>query len=58
MRWRLVRPLRLHPPDRGIDDFLRARPNETHEWPTADVGLVTDIDTPGDYQRFGGVTPD
>ncbi len=35
----------------GLKGLLRQAPERIREWPAEDVGAVTDIDTPEDYQR-------
>jgi molybdenum cofactor cytidylyltransferase len=50
--WRHVGGIRAHPPGLGLNTFLRCRLAETREVPVDCPGVLTDIDTPEDYERF------
>lgn len=49
-RWRLAAEVASIPPDRGLDALVAA--HEPREVAIADRGIVTDLDTPEDYQRL------
>jgi CTP:molybdopterin cytidylyltransferase MocA len=52
IRWRQVAGIRALPAGAGINVYLRERAAETLEVPTADAGVLADLDTPDDYERL------
>jgi molybdenum cofactor cytidylyltransferase len=52
LAWRHVAGIRALPADAGINAYLREHADETLEVPISDPGILTDLDTPDDYERL------
>jgi len=52
IRWRHAAGIRALPAGVGINVYLREKAAETLEVPVADAGVLTDLDTPEDYERL------
>ncbi len=52
--WRHVSGIRAHPGGKGIDDYLRSRPEQILEVPAPSAAVLWDLDTPEDYERLRG----
>jgi len=50
--WRHVPGIRALPVGQGIDSYLRTPAAGTLEIPVDDKGVLTDLDTPADYERL------
>jgi molybdenum cofactor cytidylyltransferase len=60
--WRHVEGIRALPPGVGLNVYLRHHAPQTAEVPVASAEVLTDLDTPDDYEplrrRFGDPTPE
>jgi molybdenum cofactor cytidylyltransferase len=52
IRWSHVAGLRAHPPGQGLDAYLRQHLDQTLEVPVETEAVLTDLDTPEDYERL------
>jgi len=52
LRWSLADAVRVLPTGSGINRLLRDPAVRTLEVPVADAGVLTDLDTPDDYERL------
>jgi molybdenum cofactor cytidylyltransferase len=50
--WRHVEGIRAYPAGLGLNTYLRCRLRETREVPVSSAGILADLDTPEDYERF------
>lgn len=50
--WRHVAGIRALSPGTGIDAYLREHTGEAQEVPVPSAGVVTDMDTPGEYETL------
>lgn len=50
--WRYAEQVGEIPRDRGIDWLLESYAEDIHEEPVASSGILTDLDTPGDYESL------
>jgi molybdenum cofactor cytidylyltransferase len=55
--WKHVAGIRAMAPSRGIDAFLGEHAVEMLELPVTSAGIICDLDTPGEYERLGGLIP-
>ena len=51
-RWKLADEVAALPADRGLNTLLEIHSEEVAELPVDHPGVVTDLDTPGDYERL------
>jgi molybdenum cofactor cytidylyltransferase len=59
LRWRAVAGIRMLPPDRGINTYVRDTSVRTWVLPVEDQGALIDLDTPADYARLAApISPD
>jgi molybdenum cofactor cytidylyltransferase len=49
LNWRYAELVGEIPPDRGINWLLASNPGDIHEEPVESSGILTDLDTPADY---------
>jgi molybdenum cofactor cytidylyltransferase len=49
---RFLRELKELPVDRGLDALIRARLADQRLVPLTDAGILADLDTPSDYERY------
>jgi molybdenum cofactor cytidylyltransferase len=54
LAWRIVAALHAHPLGEGLNAFIRSQPCRTDEVAVNDAEILTDLDTPADYQRLCG----
>ena len=54
IEWRHVAGIRVMPPGEGLNAYLRAHAEETLELPVMSAGVLSDLDTPEDYERLRG----
>lgn len=52
LSWRYAGLVGEIPPDRGINWLLHNHRGDVHEEPVENAGILTDLDTPTDYQRL------
>lgn len=52
LTWAHVPRIRQHPAGQGLNTYVRQRVAETWEVPVDDVGVLSDLDTPEDYERL------
>lgn len=52
LSWRYEEHVGRIPPDRGINWLLEANPDDIHEEPVESSGILTDLDTPADYDSL------
>jgi molybdenum cofactor cytidylyltransferase len=50
--WRHVAGIRAMPAGEGLNIYFRAHAGETLELPVANAGVLSDLDTPEDYERL------
>ena len=50
--WRHVAGLRGHPAGEGVNAYLRRHAADTREVAVDSPGVLTDLDTPADYERY------
>ncbi len=50
--WHHTPAIRAHPPDQGLNTYLRARQAEMLELAVASEAVLCDLDTPEDYERI------
>jgi molybdenum cofactor cytidylyltransferase len=50
--WKHAAGIRAFPPEAGLNAYLRQHADETLEKPVDAAGIVRDLDTPEDYERF------
>ena len=51
-RWRLAEAVAGIPPDRGLNQLLEQFSSEIEEFPVDDASVLTDLDTPDDFERL------
>jgi len=51
-RWKLADEVAALPPDCGLNTLLKNHSDEVAELPVDHPGVITDLDTPGDYERL------
>jgi molybdenum cofactor cytidylyltransferase len=54
LRWSLAAEVAAIPPDRGLNHLVAAHADDLAEIPIDDPAVVTDLDTPEDYERIVG----
>jgi molybdenum cofactor cytidylyltransferase len=50
--WRHLAALRCHSPGGGLNSFLRTLSQETGQLPVCEESILSDLDTPEDYERL------
>jgi molybdenum cofactor cytidylyltransferase len=54
IEWRHVAGIRALPAGAGLNAYFRPHAEETLELPVANAGVISDLDTPADYERLSG----
>ena len=53
LRWSHVPAFRTLPEGNGLSSYVRTQETATQEVPVAEVGILTDVDSPAELERLG-----